>query len=79
MYPFQGYSGAGQGRRTLLRDAYVVYLQESYGPQVTGWAEQSERRINDGGILADKCRVTIARITCPALMRGTKCKQTASK
>ena len=63
MYPFQGYSGAGQGRRTLLRDAYVLYLQVSYGPQVTGWAVQSERRINDGGILADKCRVTIAQIT----------------
>ena len=72
MYPFQGYSGAGQGRRALLRDAYVVYLQESYGPQVTGWAVQSERMINDGGILADKCRVTIAQITRPAVVDPTR-------
>jgi hypothetical protein len=68
MYPFQGYSGAVQGRRTLLRDAYGVYLLESYGPQVTGWAVQSERRINDGGILADKYRVTIAPLTCKAVV-----------
>ena len=27
MYPFQGLFRCGQGRRTLLRDAYVLYLQ----------------------------------------------------
>ena len=69
MYPFQGFSVAGRAGDALQRDAYVVYLHRSYGPQVTGWAVQSERRINDGGILADKCRVAIAPVTGPAVVQ----------
>jgi hypothetical protein len=69
MYPFQGFSVAGRAGDALQRDAYVVYLHRSYGPQVTGWAVQSEREINDGGIFAYICSVTIAQITCPAVVR----------
>ncbi|MDQ0680488.1 hypothetical protein QFZ30_003870 [Arthrobacter pascens] len=69
MYPFQGYSVAGRAGEALQRDAYVVYLLRIYGPQVTGRAAQSERKINDGGILAYICSVTIAYITCPAVVR----------
>jgi hypothetical protein len=69
MYPFQGFSVAGRAGDALQRDAYVVYLHRSYGPQVTGRAVQSERDINDGGILVYICSVTIAQITCPAVVQ----------
>jgi hypothetical protein len=67
MYPFQGYSVAGRAGEALQRDAYVLYLQRSYGLQVTGWAAQDERKINDGGILAYKCGATIAHVTLSVL------------
>jgi len=72
MYPFQGYSLAGRAGETLQRDAYVLYLHRIYGPQVTGLALQSEREINDGGILAYICRVTIAQVTSPAVVHTSE-------
>ena len=47
----------------LLRDAYVLYLKETYGPQVTGLAVQGERKMNAQTTLVYKYRVAVAWIT----------------
>lgn len=56
----------------LLRDAYVLYLEETYGPQVTGLAVQDERKVNAQTTLVYKCRVAVAQITFEAVWAAGK-------